>query len=51
VELFFRWVTCGLGCRPLLRQGIHGVPIQVSAAFMARVLISLWVGRAPTKRT
>ncbi len=51
VALFFRWVTCVLGCRHLLSQGINGVRIQVYAAFMARLLISLWVGRAPTKRT
>jgi DDE family transposase len=51
VELFFRWVKCVLGCRHWLSQGINGVRIQVYAAFMASVLISLWVGRAPTKRT
>jgi Transposase DDE domain len=51
VELFFRWVTCVLGCRHLLSQGINGVRIQVYAAFIASLLISLWVGRAPTKRT
>src|SRR5262249_40014595 len=51
VELFFRWVKCVLGCRHLLSQGINGVRIQVYAAFIASLLISLWVGRAPTKRT
>lgn len=51
VELFFRWVKCVLGCRHLLSQGINGGRIQVYAAFIASVLISLWVGRAPTKRT
>jgi hypothetical protein len=51
VELFCRWVKCGLRCRPLLSQGLNGVRIQVYAAFMASLLISLWVGRAPTKRT
>jgi hypothetical protein len=51
VELFFRWVKCVSGCRHLLSQGINGVRIQVYAAFIASLLISLWVGRAPTKRT
>jgi hypothetical protein len=51
VELFFRWVKGVLGCRHVLRQGINGVRIQVYAAFIASLLISLWVGRAPTKRT
>jgi hypothetical protein len=51
VELFFRWVKCVLGCRHFLSQGINGVRIQVYAAFIASLLISLWVGQAPTKRT
>ena len=51
VELFFRWVKCVLGCRHLLSQGLNGVRIQVYAAFIASLLISLWVGRAPTTRT
>jgi len=51
VELLFRWVKCVLGCRHLLSQGINGVRLQVYAAFIASLLISLWVGRAPTKRT
>jgi IS4 transposase len=51
VELFFRWVKCVLGCRHLLSQGLNGVRIQVYAACIASRLISLWVGRAPTKRT
>ncbi len=51
VELFFRWVKCVLGCRHVLSQGINGVRLQVYAALMARLVSSLWVGRAPTKRT
>src|SRR4029453_9460573 len=51
VELFFRWVKCVLGCRPLLSQGLNGGRLQVYAAFIASLLDSLWVGRAPTKRT
>ena len=51
VELFFRWVRWVLGCRHVLRQGINRVRLQVYAAFIASLLISLWVGQAPTKRT
>jgi hypothetical protein len=51
VELFFRWVKCVLGCRHLLSQGFNGVRLQVYAAFIASLLISLWVGQVPTKRT
>jgi hypothetical protein len=51
VELFFRWVKCVLGCRHLISQSENGVSIQVYAAMIASLLISLWVGRPPTKRT
>jgi IS4 transposase len=51
VELFFRWLKCILGCRHLLSQGENGVSIQVYMAMIASLLISLWVGRPPTKRT
>ena len=51
VELFFRWVKWVLGCRHLLSQTANGVRIQVYVALIASLLISLWVGRAPTKRT
>src|ERR1043165_2554587 len=51
VELFFRWLKCILGCRHLLSQSENGVQLQVYMALVASLLISLWVGRAPTKRT
>jgi hypothetical protein len=51
VELFFRWLKCVLGCRHLLSQSANGVRIQVYVAIIASLLISLWVGRSPTKRT
>jgi hypothetical protein len=51
VELFFRWLKCILGCRHLLSQSANGVQVQVYMALIASLLISLWVGRAPTKRT
>ena len=51
VELFFRCVKCVLRCRHLLSQTLNGVRLQVYAAFIASLLISLCVARAPTKRT
>ena len=44
-------MKCVLGCRHLLSYGANGVTIQVYVAIIASLLISLWVGRAPNKRT
>ena len=51
IELFFRWLKCILGCRHLLSTSQNGVTIQVYLALIASLLIGLWVGRKPTKRT
>ena len=51
IELFFRWLKCVLGCRHLLSQGENGVSIHVYVAMIASLLVSLWAGRPPTKRT
>jgi Transposase DDE domain len=51
VELFFRWFKCVLGCRHLLSDDRNGVTIQVYVALIASLLIVLWTGRKPTKRT
>ncbi|MEK7234568.1 MAG: IS4 family transposase [Elusimicrobiota bacterium] len=51
VELFFRWFKCILGCQHLLSTTKRGVTIQVYAALIASLLVSLWTGRKPTKRT
>ena len=51
IELFFRWLKCVLGCRHLLSQSASGVTIQVYCAIVAALMISLWVGGKPTKRT
>jgi hypothetical protein len=51
VELFFRWFKCILGCRHLLANSQNGVAIQVYVAILASLLISLWTGKKPTKRT
>lgn len=51
VELFFRWLKRILGCRHLLSEKENGVALQVYAALIASVLMVLWTGRKPTKRT
>jgi IS4 transposase len=51
VELFFRWLKCVLGCRHLLSLTVNGVTFQVYAAIIATLLLSLWIGHAPTKAT
>lgn len=51
VELFFRWLKCILGCRHLLAHDANGVAIQCYAALIASLLVVLWTGRKPTKRT
>lgn len=51
VELFFRWLKCVLGCRHLLSESQSGVTLQVYCAIIASLLIGLWTGRKPNKRT
>lgn len=51
IELFFRWFKCILGCRHLLSTSRNGVEIQVYLALIASLLITLWTGKKPTKRT
>jgi hypothetical protein len=51
VELFFKWLKCVLGCKHLVAESENGVRIQVYAALIASLLIVLWTGRKPTKRT
>jgi hypothetical protein len=51
VELFFRWFKCVLGRRHLLSESQNGVTLQVYVAMIASLLLSLWVGKKPTKRT
>jgi DDE family transposase len=51
VELFFRWLKCVLGCRHLLSTDPGGITIQVYAALIASLLVSLCTGRKPSKRT
>ncbi len=51
VELFFRWLKCILGCRHLLLNHQAGVTLQVYLAIIASLLIGLWTGAQPSKRT
>ena len=51
VELFFRWFKCILGCQHLLSNCHNGVSIQVYLALIASLLIVVWTGSKPNKRT
>jgi hypothetical protein len=51
IELFFRWFKCVLGCKHLLSLSENGVSIQVYCALIASMLITLWTGCKPNKRT
>lgn len=51
IELFFRWFKCVLGCNHLVSLSENGLTIQVYCALIAGMLITLWTGRKPTKRT
>jgi hypothetical protein len=51
VELFFRWFKCILGCTHWLSQTRTGLTLQVYVAILASLLIRLWTGKRPTRRT
>ena len=51
IEIFFRFFKHMLGCRHLLSHKQNGIEIQTYAAIIACMLIALWTGRKPTKRT
>ena len=51
IELFIRWFKCVLGCKHLLAESEQGLRIQIYVALIASLLIVLWTGRKPTKRT
>jgi IS4 transposase len=51
IELFFRMFKQLLGCRHLLSTKQNGVEIQAYSAIIACLLILLYTGRTPTKRT
>lgn len=51
IEIFFRWFKCVLGCKHLMAQSENGIRIEIYAALIASLLIVIWTGRKPTKRT
>jgi hypothetical protein len=51
IEVFFRFFKHILGCRHLLSTDPRGIEIQAYCAIIACLLITLWAGRKPTKRT
>src|SRR6266581_4416005 len=51
IETFFRFLKHVLGCRHLLSTDPVGVEIQAYCAIIACLLIALWTGKQPTKRT
>lgn len=51
IELFFRWLKCVIGCKDLLAESRTGVALQLYSALICCLLISLWTGKKPTKRT
>jgi hypothetical protein len=51
VETFFNFFKHVLGCRHLLSYNQNGIELQIYAAIVACMLISLWTGRKPTLRT
>jgi hypothetical protein len=51
IEIFFRFFKQLLGCRHLISHDQNGIEIQTYCAIIACMLISLWTGHKPTKRT
>jgi Transposase DDE domain len=51
IETFFRFLKHILGCRHLLSTDPIGIEIQAYCAIIACLLIALWTGKKPTKRT
>jgi hypothetical protein len=51
IEIYFRFFKHILGCRHLISENKNGIEIQMYMAIIACMLISLWTGRKPTKRT
>lgn len=51
IEIFFRFFKHILGCRSLLSTDPMGIEIQTYCAIIACLLIALYTGRKPTKRT
>ena len=51
IEIFFRFFKQMLGCKHLIAHSSNGIEIQSYCAMIACLLIQIWTGRKPTKRT
>ena len=51
IEIFFRWFKKILGADHLLSLSRNGVTLVAYCALIASLLVTLWTGRKPTKRT
>ena len=51
IEIFFRFFKQLMGCSHLISHNQNGIEIQCYCAIIACMLINLWTGRKPTKRT
>jgi hypothetical protein len=51
IEVFFRFFKQMLGCRHLISHKPQGILIQVYCAIIACMLINLWTGKRPNKRS
>jgi hypothetical protein len=51
IELFFRWFKKILQAEHLLSHSRNGLTIMVYCALIASLLVRLWTGRKPTRRT
>jgi len=51
IEIFFRFFKQILGCRHLFFHNENGIKLQAYCAIIASMLICLWTGRKPNKRT
>ena len=51
IEVFFRFLKQILGCRKLYFRSQNGIELQAYCAIIACMLLCLWTGRKPTKRT
>jgi len=51
IEIFFRFFKQFLGCSHLISNSQNGIEIQCYCAIIACLLINLWAGRKPTKRS
>lgn len=51
IEIFFRFFKQFLGCNHLISHSQNGIEIQVYCVIIACLLLNLWTGRKPNKRT